>query len=79
MAYIRVHDLGPSRWHMIVKFGEDRDNHVVNFEFKHWMAEHYPDCLCIHRFNNGDPYWELRGGDPSDQAFIAMRWSGNNS
>jgi hypothetical protein len=74
---IRVHDLGPQRWHMTIRFDNIYTNEV-NFDFKQWMHENYPDCLCIHRFNNGDPYWELRGGDPADQAFIAMRWGGDN-
>jgi hypothetical protein len=77
MAKIRVHDLGPQRWHMTVKF-ESPVVAGIEFEFKKWMADNYPDCLCIHRFNNGDPYWEVRGGDPMDQAFIAMRWGSDN-
>ena len=76
MTKIRVHDLGPQRWHMTIRF---TDNGTINFEFKQWMNDNYPDCLCIHRFNNGEPFWEVRGGDPSDQAFIAMRWGGENN
>ena len=74
---IRVHELGPQRWHMTVLF--ENDDGAVNWEFKKWMADNYPDCLCIHRWNGGEPYWELRGGDPLDQAFIAMRWGGEQS
>ena len=77
MAKMRVHELGPQRWHMSVWFANDDGS--VNWEFKKWMADNYPDCLCIHRFNNGEPYWELRGGDQMDQAFIAMRWGGENN
>ena len=74
MAKIRVHDLGPQRWHMSIWFPASAI--VINYEFKKWMSDNYPDCLCIHRWNSGDPYWEVRGGDQADQAFIAMRWSG---
>jgi hypothetical protein len=77
MATIKVHDLGQERWHMTIRF--DSFTATVNFEFKKWMAENYPDCLCINRWNNGDPYWEVRGGDPLDQTFIAMRWGAENN
>jgi len=76
MTKIRVHELGQERWHMTIRF--DSFTSTATFEFKKWMSENYPDCLCIHRWNNGDPYWEVRGGDPIDQAFIAMWWGGNN-
>jgi hypothetical protein len=77
MATIKVHDLGQERWHMTIRF--DRITATANFEFKKWMAENYPDCLCIHRWGSGDPYWEVRGGDPIDQAFIAMRWTSEDN
>jgi len=76
MAKIRVHDLGPQRWHMSISFPASAI--VINYEFKKWMSDNYPDCLCIHRLNSGDPYWEVRGGEQADQAFIAMRWGGDN-
>ena len=77
MTKIRVYDLGPHRWHMSVRF--NNDDGAVNWVFKKWMADNYPDCLCIHRWNGGEPYWELRGGNQMDQAFIAMRWGGEQS
>ena len=74
---IRIHELGPHRWHMSVRFNNDDGS--VKWEVKTWMADNYPDCLCIHRWNGGEPYWELRGGNEMDQAFIAMRWGGEQS
>jgi hypothetical protein len=68
---IKVHDLGPTRWHMSIWF-----RHPYNGQFEEWMKDNYPDCLCRYCFNYGDrPYYELRGGDPDDQTMIAMRWA----
>ena len=75
MAKIRVHDLGDDRWHMTIKF-DRTDRPPINQEFKQWMQDNYPSCMCQYRFNNGtEPFWELRGGDPMDQIMIALRWS----
>lgn len=59
-----------NRWHMAGRsrtFQEDTD-------FCEWMANFYPECECIHRFNDGDPFWSVRGGDPETQAMILLRW-----
>ena len=65
-------DVGPGRWLMHVRVQNDG----VGREFKNWMQENYPDCMCVHRWNNGDdPYWEVRGGDMSIPMFIKLSWS----
>lgn len=43
-------------------------------EFREWMSDYYPECECRNHFNNGEPYWAVRGGDPGMQAMILLRW-----
>lgn len=69
---IKVHDLGPQRWHMTIWFPRS----IPHGQFEEWMQENYPDCFCKWYINfGGDPYYEVRGGDPDDQMLIAMRWA----
>ena len=78
MSNIRVYELGPTRWHMDLWF--DHNNEVKNREFREWMADNLPHCLYLHHWNGGiRPFWELRGGDPSEQSLIVLMWAGNNN
>ena len=78
MSNIRVYELGPTRWHMDLWF--DQNNEAKNREFREWMADNLPHCLYLHHWNNGiRPFWELRGGDPSEQSLIVLMWAGNNN
>jgi len=68
---IRVYELGEHRWHMTINFD---GNQKISFE--HWMAEMYPDCMCVYRSNYGsDGYYEVRGGNKEDQSLIALTWA----
>lgn len=66
-------DILPSdlnRWYMAGRsMGVSEDK-----EFIEWMTVYYPECECCHHFNNGEPYWAVRGGDPEMQAMILLRW-----
>lgn len=63
-------DLGPERWFMK---GYSKDHFEAN-AFHDWMTKNCPDCLFTHRFNSGDPYWEIRGGDKKLQTLILLKW-----
>jgi hypothetical protein len=61
-------DLG--RWHMRGTTGDLNES----IRFKDWMDRLYPDCVYRWCFNNGIPYWEIRGGDTQAQVAIIMAW-----
>lgn len=64
-------NLNEDRWYMTapsVNAAEDK-------QFREWMDANCPDCMCVLRFNSGEPYWELRGGDVHLRTLILMRWS----
>ena len=70
VSNIRVYELGPTRWHMTINFD---GNQKISFE--KWMADMYPDCMCVYRSNYGsDGYYEVRGGNKEDQALVALMW-----
>ena len=64
-------DIGPQRWLLILK-SKDYNEEVA---FKDWMDEHCPECMCVKRFNDADPFWEVRGGEPRTQTLILLRWT----
>lgn len=64
-------DIGLQRWQLILK----SDDYNEEVAFKEWMDEHYPECMCVKRFNSGDPYWEVRGGELRIQTHILLRWT----
>jgi len=67
----RIHITDPARWHMSgVSSGVQEDA-----EFREWISDMYPECLYLYRFNHGNPFWELRGGDLTTQSLIILRWS----
>lgn len=70
---IHVHrNLGPDRWHMQVWFPRGGPHH----EFEAWVRDTFHDVFCKFYSNyGGDPYYELRGGNPDDQTLIALRWA----
>jgi len=68
---IQKHNLGPERWHLTVII----DSWVQNSEFKAWMDENCPECMCVRRFNSGGrPFWEVRGGAQEVMMLIVMTW-----
>lgn len=68
---VRSNDLGDQRWLLTMhSSGQDEDR-----EFKEWMDKHCSDCMYVKRFNSGDPYWEVRGGDMRLQTMILLKWS----
>lgn len=67
----RIHNnLGEDRWHATAW----TENNQEDEDFRNWMDERLPDCLYVHRFNGGEPYWELRGGDKRNLSIILLRW-----
>jgi hypothetical protein len=68
-----VKDLGPERWFMrgYTKNAEEDQ------AFHTWMTANCSDCLFLNRFNSGDPYWEIRGGDKKLQTLILLKWQGD--
>jgi hypothetical protein len=68
---IRSKNLGEERWFLIMK----SSGPVEDREFKEWMDKHCSECMYVNRFNGGDPYWEVRGGDMRQQTMILLKWS----
>jgi hypothetical protein len=67
----RIHEnLGEGRWHCTAWSESGHED----LAFRTWMDERYPDCLYQHRFNGGEPYWEIRGGDKRILSLILLRW-----
>ena len=67
----RIHtNLGEDRWHATAWSESNDEDHA----FKDWMDLRYPDCLYHNRFNGGEPFWELRGGDKRILSIILLRW-----
>jgi len=62
---------GEGRWYMIGRTKNQEEDKA----FREWMDKHCPDCMYILRFNSGDPYWEIRGGDKKWQSLILLRWT----
>ena len=50
-------------------------SHEENETFKEWMDKNCSECMCIHRFNNGDPYWAIQGGDMNKRTLILLKWT----
>lgn len=67
---IKRHNIGRQRWHLTII----ADNWLENKAFDNWMKEYCPECMCIRRWNSGQPYWEVRGGDIGQMMMIYMRW-----
>lgn len=65
-------DLGEPRWFMMGW----SSGAVEDRAFCEWMDNNCEDCMYILRFNSGEPYWELRGGDQHLRTLILMRWQG---
>lgn len=69
---VKTKDLGPNRFYITVTTESWREDQ----EFKDWMDEYCPDCMCIKRDNWGSrAYWEVRGGEKRHQMLILLRWS----
>lgn len=64
-------DVGRDRFLMHIRTsGWQEDN-----EFKQWMIDNYPECMCVKRDHYGtDPYWEVRGGDTTIPITIKLTW-----
>jgi hypothetical protein len=58
-----------SHWHMMAWSPWKPDR-----EFGEWITQHYPNISAVNRFNNGNPYWILKGDNPRDQTLILMKW-----
>ena len=43
-------------------------------EFADWMADNCPSSECVHRFNSGDPVWNVYIKDEQEATLFALRW-----
>ena len=59
-----------SHWHMMCWPGTVSDD-----DFGYWLITHYPTVQAQHRFNNGSPYWVLKGDNPKHQTMILLKWA----
>lgn len=68
------HNIGPHRWHVDV-YGR---NMAELLEFKSWLQENYPNCMCKRIVNqfNGNAYYEVRGSDIGAITTIKLTWGG---
>ena len=43
--------------------------------FGDWLRDQFDNRVsAVNRFNNGNPYWILKGDNPRDQTLILMKW-----
>lgn len=71
---IRSINVGDKRFLLHIRFNGWKDTRP----FRKWMAENYPHCMCVSRYDNfgSDTYLEVRGSDITIPMMIKLVWGG---